>query len=64
MKKLIAYDKPAIATLADRLKRANSYSEYQRIQCVLSCATLDRTATQTSPIAGSMPFSVEQYYPI
>ena len=35
MKDLISSDKAMIAVLAERLKRANSHAEYQRIQCVL-----------------------------
>jgi hypothetical protein len=35
MKNLIVGDKSTVARLADRLKQANSHSEYQRIQCVL-----------------------------
>ena len=40
MKSLIVGDKPTVARLAERLKRAGSHAEYQRIQCVLIRATL------------------------
>ena len=40
MKNLIPCDKPTIAALADRLKRATRHPEYQRIECVLIRATL------------------------
>ena len=52
MKDLISGDKPTIARLADRLKRANSHSEYQRIQCVLIRATLGSTAAQIAQLLG------------
>ncbi len=52
MKSLIAGDKPTIERLAERLKRANSHSEYQRIQCVLIRATLGSTAAQIAQLLG------------
>lgn len=52
MKSLISADKPTIARLAERLKRANSHSEYQRIQCVLIRATLGSTAAQIAQLLG------------
>ena len=52
MKDLISGDKATIARLADRLKRANSHSEYQRIQCVLIRATLGSTAAQIAQLLG------------
>jgi transposase len=52
MKALIAGDKPTIVRLADRLKRAGSHSEYQRIQCVLIRATLGSSAAQIAELLG------------
>lgn len=52
MKALIAGDKPTIARLADRLKRAGSHAEYQRIQCVLMRATLGSSAAQIAELLG------------
>ena len=52
MKSLIAGDKPTIERLAERLKRANTHSEYQRIQCVLIRATLGSTAAQIAQLLG------------
>ncbi|OOG50392.1 winged helix-turn-helix domain-containing protein [Polaromonas sp. C04] len=52
MKDLIACDKPTIAALADRLKRAASHAEYQRIQCVLIRATLGSTAAEIAQLLG------------
>lgn len=52
MKNLILCDKPTIAALADRLRRANSHAEYQRIQCVLIRATLGSTAAQIAQLLG------------
>jgi hypothetical protein len=40
MKGLILGDRPTVERLAERLKRARSRSEYQRIQCVLIRATV------------------------
>jgi len=52
MKTLIEGDKPTVARLADRLKRAGSHSEYQRIQCVLIRATLGSSAAQIADLLG------------
>lgn len=52
MKSLIACDKPTIAALAERLKKASSRSEYQRIQCVLIRATLGSTASEIAQLLG------------
>lgn len=52
MKSLISCDKPTIATLADRLKRASSHAEYQRVQCVLIRATLGSTAAEIAQLLG------------
>jgi transposase len=52
MKTLIVGDKPTVARLADRLKRAGSHSEYQRIQCVLIRATLGSSAAQIADLLG------------
>ena len=52
MKSLISCDKSTIAALADRLKRAGTHSEYQRIQCVLIRATLGSTASEIAELLG------------
>lgn len=52
MKSLIVCDKPTVSRLADRLKRASSHAEYQRIQCVLIRATLGSSATQIAQLLG------------
>lgn len=52
MKSLIVGDKPTVQRLADRLKRAESHSEYQRIQCVLIRATLGSSAAQIAQLLG------------
>ena len=52
MKDLIACDKPTIARLAERLKEADSHSQYQRIQCVLIRATLGSSAAQIAQLLG------------
>jgi transposase len=52
MKTLIAGDKATVARLADRLKRADTQSEYQRIQCVLIRATLGSSAAQIAQLLG------------
>jgi transposase len=52
MKTLIVGDKPTVARLADRLKRAGSHSEYQRVQCVLIRATLGSSAAQIADLLG------------
>lgn len=52
MKSLIVGDKPTVARLAERLKRAASHAEYQRIQCVLIRATLGSSAAQIAQLLG------------
>jgi transposase len=52
MKSLIVGDKPTVQRLAERLKRANSHSEYQRIQCVLIRATLGSSAAEIAQLLG------------
>ena len=52
MKDLISNDKATIEALAERLKRAQSHSEYQRIQCVLIRATLGSTAKEIAQLLG------------
>ena len=52
MKTLIVSDKATIGRLAERLKRAGSHAEYQRIQCVLIRATLGSTAAQIAQLLG------------
>ena len=52
MKSLIVGDKPTVERLADRLKRAGSHTEYQRIQCVLIRATLGSSAAQIAQLLG------------
>lgn len=52
MKTLIECDKATIARLAERLKRAGSHAEYQRIQCVLIRATLGSSAGQIAELLG------------
>ncbi len=52
MKNLIVGDKPTLAGLADRLKRADSHAEYQRILCVLIRATLGSSAAQIAQLLG------------
>ena len=52
MKDLIACDKPTIARRAERLKEADSHSQYQRIQCVLIRATLGSSAAQIAQLLG------------
>jgi transposase len=52
MKSLIVGDKPTVERLAERLKRAQSHSEYQRIQCVLIRATLGSSAAQIAELLG------------
>lgn len=52
MKDLIACDKATIARLAERLKEADSRSQYQRIQCVLIRATLGSSAAQIAQLLG------------
>lgn len=52
MKNLIPSDKATISALAERLKRAGSHAEYQRIQCVLIRATLGSTAAEIAQLLG------------
>ena len=52
MKNLIECDKPTISRLAERLKRAQSHAEYQRIQCVLIRATLGSSAAEIAQLLG------------
>lgn len=52
MKSLIECDRPTIERLAERLKRARSRSEYQRIQCVLIRATLGSSAAEIAQLLG------------
>ena len=52
MKNLIVGDKATVERLADRLKRAGSHSEVQRIQCVLIRATLGSTAAEIAQLLG------------
>lgn len=52
MKSLIVCDKLTVERLAERLKKADSHSEYQRIQCVLIRATLGSSAAQIAQLLG------------
>lgn len=52
MKSLIVGDKATVHRLAERLKRAGSHSEYQRIQCVLIRATLGSSASEIAQLLG------------
>lgn len=52
MKDLIVGDKATVGRLAQRLKRADSHSEYQRIQCVLIRATLGSSAGEIARLLG------------
>jgi len=52
MKSLIVGDKPTVQRLAERLKRAETNSEYQRIQCVLIRATLGSSAAEIVQLLG------------
>ena len=52
MKTLIVGDKATVARLADRLKRADTQAQYQRIQCVLIRATLGSSAAQIAQLLG------------
>lgn len=52
MKDLIVGDKATVARLAERLKRAGSHAEYQRIQCVLIRATLGSSAAEIAQLLG------------
>lgn len=52
MKSLIVGDKLTVRRLAERLKRAETHSEYQRIQCVLIRATLGSSAAEIAQLLG------------
>jgi transposase len=52
MRSLIVGDKPTVQRLAERLKRADSHAEYQRIQCVLIRATLGSSAAEIAQLLG------------
>lgn len=52
MKGLIFGDKATVARLADRLERAGSHSEYQRIRCVLIRPTLGSSAAGVAQLRG------------
>lgn len=52
MKSLIVGDKATVERLAERLKRAGSHPEYQRIQCVLIRATLGSSAAEIAQLLG------------
>ena len=52
MRDLIVGDKATVQRLAERLKRAGSHSEYQRIQCVLIRATLGSSAKEIAQLLG------------
>ena len=52
MKSLIVGDKATVARLAERLKRADTQAQYQRIQCVLIRATLGSSAAQIAQLLG------------
>ena len=58
MKNLIVGGKPTVERLAERLKRAGSHSEYQRIQCVLIRATLGSSAAEIAQLLGWSPATV------
>ena len=52
MKDLIVGDKATVTRLAERLKRAETRAEYQRIQCVLIRATLGSSAAEITQLLG------------
>jgi len=52
MKRVIAGDQATVERLAERLKRAKSHLEYQRIQCVLILATLGSPAADIACLLG------------
>lgn len=52
MKSLIMGDKATVERLAERLKKADSHSEYLRIQCVLIRATLGSSAAEIAQLLG------------
>ena len=49
---MIVGDKPTVARFAERLKRAGSHAEYQRIRCVQIRATLGSSAAQIAQLLG------------
>ena len=52
MNSLIVGDRSTVARLAERLKKAATHAEYQRIQCVLIRATLGSSAAQIAQLLG------------
>lgn len=52
MKNLIVGDKATVERLAERLKKATSHGQYQRIQCVLIRATLGSSAAEIAQLLG------------
>lgn len=52
MKSLITCDKATITRLAERLKKAQTHAQYQRIQCVLIRATLGSSAAEIAQLLG------------
>lgn len=52
MKNLIVGNKVTVERLAERLKKATSHTQYQRIQCVLIRATLGSSAAEIAQLLG------------
>ena len=52
MKNLIVGDEATVHRLAERLKRAQSHTQYQRTQGVLSRATLGSSAAEIAQLLG------------
>ena len=52
MKSMIAPDRTTIDSLAERLKKAEGKSEFQRIQCILLRATLGASAKDIAQVVG------------
>lgn len=52
MKTLIHSDRDTIQSLAERLKKAEGRSEFQRIQCILLRATLGASAKDIAQVVG------------
>ena len=52
MKTLITGDQATVERLAERLKKASTHAEYQRIQCVLIRATLGSSAAEIARLLG------------
>ena len=52
MKSLIGGDRATVERLAERLKKATSHAQYQRIQCVLIRATLGSSAAEIAQLLG------------